>query len=679
MRSTKQIFEDLGSLTKGTYERETKNPPIDQHEEAKRYAATPISNIIRSKKNELQGVKLFDFSFHPWQQTLINTLGKNQNVYQVASPGAGKTAPVVFHWAKVLGLNPDMNLDVVHRRGGDNTIYDAAAIKQVSNLVLNLIRFFDYPKGSRNEIPKLLYLCPVRQLVYEIRKDFIIHISKVIYHFIHMMVTIDGDNRLKNVLHFDVNVLYDVLQHAGINIKSLVQQKTQMYNQLNHFTSTGINDERAQKLANDSLAIDEQIMKIVADRSRDFISKQIVCIKTEQDSITNPDAPILVTIYESGENVFKKMDQKRLRMIIIDEAHLAQQLDMDDSRAKQITSSLYSILKKFNNSTQQLVLLSGTVNPNAASNLIDYLDKAMGIPITRLDSGSAGKNPSNISVLPMDSLKDDRTLLKIMMNPTENNNVIILFSKARIDRLVNEALKKTKGHQYTADQIEHGGLQTYQSKSHNINMKDLERNNPKNINQGFELNRKKFLDAVNRIPGANEISDPTLLQAVMSGFGYIYRAKDNASIQQKKDAGKDAQIVANLFSKGKIRTLLATDAVGIGINLTIKNMYVPQIEKFHGNQNAGLPLSNASQLYNRTGRMSFTTSSIYTPQGNVDEVIKAISATNNSFEMRETLGRFKQILSSQKREMYFNIVWRKFSRSMGEANKASLKNLQLIR
>jgi len=40
------------------------------------------------------------------------------------------------------------------------------------------------------------------------------------------------------------------------------------------------------------------------------------------------------------------------------------------------------------------------------------------------------------------------------------------------------------------------------------------------------------------------------------------------------------KFVANLFSQGKIKTLLATDAVGIGINLTIKNMYVPESKKF---------------------------------------------------------------------------------------------------
>jgi len=349
-------------------------------------------------------------------------------------------------------------------------------------------------------------------------------------------------------------------------------------------------------------------------------------------------------------------------MIVLDEAHLIQQISPTDSQAKQITDSLYSILKKFSGLQQcQLVLLSGTVRPQAATNLIQFLNRSMNIPITRLESGSEARNPSNISVMPMDSLNNDDTLVKLMLKPPENNNVIILFSKKRIKRLVKQALQQTKGHQHTADQIERGDLQKRQRSSLNINLQDLEKDHPENVRDGFNLNRNQFLDAVNKMPEANEIYNPDLLQCVLSGFGYIYRAEDDSSAEIKSHAGQDSQIVANLFSQGKIKTLLATDAVGIGINLTIKNMYVPESKKFSDGSFVNLPLSNASQLYNRTGRMSFTTSSIYTPQENVNSVIQAISATNNSFDMRETLGRFKQLVSPTGSAVTFANAWRSFS------------------
>ena len=667
MKSTKYLFEDLGSLTRRDYENESAGTPSIVRPPNQRLARhqNRTYNVIRATGNELQGVKLFDFSFRPWQQSLINTLQGGTNVYQVASPGAGKTAPVVFHWAHILGLNPDMVLNTA------NFNNNAVAVAQVNELITNLLRFFNFPRGALGQIPKLLYLCPVRQLVYEVRKDFTMHVSKILYHLIHITIAVHNDRRLTNnpSLFNSINMslngeneLFSILARNGMNVQPLVRRKQVMHDEMTRVMRLQVNDSRANKLAKDIQVVDQQIMKIIVDGMKRFISTNIVNIKSEQDSITNYDAPIIITIYQSANGVYKKINTNRLRMIVLDEAHLTQQISPTDSQAKDITTSLYSILKKFSGLQQcQLVLLSGTVNPQSATNLIQFLNRSMNIPITRLESGSEARNPSNISVMPMDSLNNDDTLVKLMLKPPENNNVIILFSKKRIKRLVKQALQQTKGHQHTADQIERGDLQKRQRSSLNINLQDLEKDHPENVRDGFNLNRNQFLDAVNKMPEANEIYNPDLLQCVLSGFGYIYRAEDDSSAEIKSHAGQDSQIVANLFSQGKIKTLLATDAVGIGINLTIKNMYVPESKKFSDGSFVNLPLSNASQLYNRTGRMAFTTSSIYTPQENVNSVIQAISATNNSFDMRETLGRFKQLVSPTGGAVTFANAWRSFS------------------
>ena len=663
MKSTKNLFEDLSGAMSAKDRNVGIAPVIVPQNWRSKYQQAQTSNVIRAAGNELQGVKLFDFNFRPWQQTLVNALGRGGNVYQVASPGAGKTAPVVFHWATAMELNPNMDLAVADPSARGHQ-YNKDAVIQINKLIVRLMQFFDIPRGSLNQLPTILYLCPVRQLVYEIRKDFTDHISKIIYHLIHIAIVVDNNVHrntsmgLINIRLDGANGLYDVLSRNGMNVRPLVGRKNQLYKEMQHFVSTQINDSRANKLAKDIQLVDHQIMKTITDRLKTFIEKNIISIKTKEDSISNIDAPIMITIYQSAKNVFKKMDKKNLRLLVLDESHLTQQIDPESTQAADITDSLYYILKNLNKT--QLVLLSGTVNPASAKNLIDYLKTAMNINITRLDSGNEGRNPSNISVMPMDSLRDDNTLLKLMLNPTESNNVIIFFSIKKIHSLVDQALRKNQGHQYTADQIEQGDLQQRKRSSHNINLDELEKDDPKNIRDGFNINRNKFLEAVNKIPGANEISDEKLLQAVMNGFGYIHRV-DTGNAQKDKAAGQDAQIVANLFSKGKIKTLLATNAVGIGINLTIKNMYVPQTKRFDGQGMVDFPISDSSQLYNRTGRMAFTTSSIYTPKENVNDIIKAISATNNNFDMRETLGRFKQTVNPNGAPMMFGIAWRGFS------------------
>jgi hypothetical protein len=254
-----------------------------------------------------------------------------------------------------------------------------------------------------------------------------------------------------------------------------------------------------------------------------------------------------------------------------------------------------------------------------------------------LQSSSEAKNPSSVSVLPMNELQNEQTLVNLLLKPKESNNIIILFSKAKIDHLVDQALKKSKGLKHTAQDIDKGVLQTKTSSQYGIDLSRLEKNDPKNIKGDFKYDTKDLIKRINTFPGASDISDERLLLAVLSGFGWIYRVEDNLPTSTQKNILKDTQIVANLFSTGKIKTILATDAVGIGVNLTIKNMYIPNINKFDGVSVGPTTTSTASQLYNRVGRMAFEASSIYTPEEYVNNVIMAISARNEKFEQGETL------------------------------------------
>jgi len=324
-----------------------------------------------------------------------------------------------------------------------------------------------------------------------------------------------------------------------------------------------------------------------------------------------------------------------IRAIIIDEAHLIQEREnSSNDRAKQITDNIYPIIKNIRNiSNCQLILLSGTVNPTSAQNLCTFFNSCFHLNIEQVRGNT--RNPSNVSVLPMDDLYKENKLVDILIRPKEEGNAIILFSKRKIDRIIDNALNQTQGIRRTAQQIDRGDLQKAKSPNMTIDLADYDQQAAKGTPN---FSDKRIIDKINELPGAEHISDQRLLNCVMGGFAYIYRQDDKSkSDEQNKKLGRDQQIVADLFSKGKIKSIIATDSIGIGININIKNMYVPSVSKFNGSGFETLPVSDASQLYNRVGRMAYQVSNIYTPEANMSDILNAISANNDKYDERTTL------------------------------------------
>jgi len=588
-------------------------------------------------QNKIQGVNLFKFSFRGWQKEIITELDRKNNIYVVSSPGSGKTAPIIYYWADQLGMNPNMFKNKT----------------QMDNLPLNLYNILNDPKT----LPKILYLCPVRQLVYEIQKEFRENFSKFILQLINMCQLLD---KLAPQSQTKLKLIQKLSEICKFNLNSLIKNRDNLIKQIEFNKS---NQQLINRFTKDIQIIDQQISDRIAKGIRQFIDKELVAIKTEVDQQSSKNTPVTITIYESGNNIFKELSKGDLRLLIIDEAHLLQELPGDNNdRLENIINSIYEIFKEFSKKQKdkQIIFLSGTVNPNAAKDLLDYLELCMDIKVKSLISSSVARNPSDVSVLPMDSLTNDNTLVNLLTNPKESNNAIILFSKNRINKLIDDALRKTQGNKYTASQIDKGVLQTRTSSQYGINLDNLEKNDPRNISITPNLT-KDLIEKINKTPEVSEIRNETLLKCVLSGFGFIYNMDDVAtSNAQKRSFGKDQQIVAKLFSEGKIKTIIATDAIGIGVNLKIKNMYVPDVIKFDGSKNSPLFISNASQLYNRVGRMAFNVSNVYTPSQHVDDIIMAISAGNDKFDVRNTI--IKQNKKICKSKKFLKIILSKFSK-----------------
>jgi hypothetical protein len=94
------------------------------------------------------------------------------------------------------------------------------------------------------------------------------------------------------------NELYYILARNGMNVQPLVRRKQAMFTEMTRTMQLQVNDSRANKLAKDIQVVDQQIFKIIIDGMKRFISRNIVNIKSEQDSITNYDAPIIISIYQ---------------------------------------------------------------------------------------------------------------------------------------------------------------------------------------------------------------------------------------------------------------------------------------------------------------------------------------------------------------------------------------------
>ena len=58
----------------------------------------------------------------------------------------------------------------------------------------------------------------------------------------------------------------------------------------------------------------------------------------------------------------------------------------------------------------------------------------------------------------------------------------------------------------------------------------------------------------------------------------------------------------NFLKNGKVDHIVATDAIGLGLNLNIKNIFFSSIKKFDGQRERKLTYDEISQIAGRAGR-----------------------------------------------------------------------------
>ena len=296
-----------------------------------------------------------------------------------------------------------------------------------------------------------------------------------------------------------------------------------------------------------------------------------------------------------------------------------------------------------NKKDAQIAFLSGTIHPVSAENFCDFLNKRYGrklaVVSTERGDTEAG-NKTELHVIPDDALKSEKEQVNRVVNWVqrgEKGNAIILFSKRKINNLVQEAIKRLsqKDIRYdfntpTNDRAKKEKIDRYRRalaySNPNASAEEIKQMVDEFTKKEFPSSQQDEIEKIKNKPGAMMIENKSLRTAVSYGIGYIYTKDDVEPGDQRADYYTDTQaisendklIVANLFSEGKINVLIATAAIGIGVNVSIKNMYIPSCMKFERNKhNEGrMDLNNKremSQLINRTGRGKTPISGIYTP------------------------------------------------------------------
>ena len=88
----------------------------------------------------------------------------------------------------------------------------------------------------------------------------------------------------------------------------------------------------------------------------------------------------------------------------------------------------------------------------------------------------------------------------------------------------------------------------------------------------------------------------------MQLLNLIRRQKGGAAIVMGSLSPKTRNAQVELYQSGDVDFLVATDAIGMGINMDLENVYFSNLKKFDGKKLRRLKFSEIGQIAGRAGR-----------------------------------------------------------------------------
>lgn len=540
---------------------------------------------------------------YSWQKEAINILTKNDGLFLCASPSAGKTPVIMCYWLKeILQVNPD---------------FSKAQNQSDLQVRLEKILFDDNFKQS---LPKLVISLPTRTLNNELYDNTCNTLFGLIRQYLNSYYfKPNGEtkqpnrNQLKKVLgKISNNNSYNDIIDQYFDLRVRLYQNP---NQTDLQQLQRIFDSMSQKLSKDIT---------------NYVKNKLVYKQDGTSKKGDPRTAIaFMGIHQATHKLVKNVGFRNVGLLVVDEAHRSLGYDSEDKNAVDISQEIYKTImgKDATQSNLRFLFLTGTLNPESGKEFVQYARRITNnqVKIKMLKTGSEAGNPSRVYVIPNDKLLSSDFGERFLTNPQGKHNLIVCFGKQQILNIVQAAISKTG--KRTTKQVESAKDEQISHVRSDINDKKQTLGDFYDKPPEIEFQNDSLL---------SDIYSPIQQAAIRSGFGYIFNQDFLAeNVEEKEKYANDLKIVSDLFSKGQIHTVIATDAVGIGLNLDIKTMYLPSSNKPGGGGVIDkIPLDEFCQFLNRIGRSKYPTTEIHVPAAYIDDVTKAVSAITSEFDKR---------------------------------------------
>lgn len=351
------------------------------------------------------------------------------------------------------------------------------------------------------------------------------------------------------------------------------------------------------------------------------------------------DTIISVCTYQYAPDI---IDKQHPKIVVIDELQEFVPIEQSGDLTSQ-AQSFINILR-LTPKDSVLILLTGSMNKQTTFDIINFINLHFRRKLEPFSvTGGSVRNRASIVIEPHTKMATQQDKLNIIKNAIRNNdpgNCMVMFSTKSIDpeflyqnaiypiakqltlslpqRSVEQVCGSAVPENYDPKKYDFRPHQNslYQIPQQHINLSSATKlikakaDDPKYMANylNYMLSQDtKFGTEYGE--GRSTLPDPFLAKCILCGFGYLA----NGAMKGFRMHNDDIMLVQNLFKQGKIYFLLATDMIGVGTTLTIRKLYLPNINKFKG---VGLPYgkinsSSLVQLINRVGRQTSVAANIY--------------------------------------------------------------------
>lgn len=337
-----------------------------------------------------------------------------------------------------------------------------------------------------------------------------------------------------------------------------------------------------------------------------------------------------IATYEHAEALSREFNYD---VTIIDEFQEVTPMRYDaDKRTK---ARLYASIIK---NSKRLIIITGSLHRDVCNNLANlikdiYNKKVVVLPPAGTEEElSAAKmigNRSKIYVQISTEISRDESLImfiKKRMLANIKNDLLVLFSKIRILNICEKLCKILPNRlDLKAD------AKAYQEK-YKLNL-----TNVRNYDEVVKFIEKTKLEYIH---SSITTMNPLLELCLTKGFGYIIggvHEKEGGMRyvdEMLKQTSQEKQLVGELMKLGKINLVIATDAVGLGVNLTVDTLIIPSVTKYDGTKLTKIDESSLIQVLHRAGRRPNVVARIITSPESF-EYIKEMISKNPIFEIQK--------------------------------------------